>query len=299
MPSEPRPAHVEIHVRPGNVGDDQVERRDPLQEPESGGQPVGLVRQRRHGELRDVGEQIGGQRVVLILRRAHRLMHGCQPRGGVRQMGWERRDDGRDAVAVGAFFSSVRIDTGTAVRSGPSGRASCFCSQMRSAPAHNAITTSLTVTPAAFLIALTCASGEAGEGPATMRSEMFLLNGVAGAINGGADRTTPRSRRNTNRSMSGSQGNAGLRQGQAKNTRFPPRTARPEPDWLPATQRCVPGASPRRARFPDATSLVRPRRPAPARCPSARRASRCPTPRRWPRGAPSRRGLAVRPAGRG
>ena len=57
---------------------------------------------------------------------------------------------------------------------------------------------------------------------------MFLLNGVAGAINGGADRTTPRSRRNTYRSMSGSQGRAGLatRAGNERTIPAENRTAR-------------------------------------------------------------------------
>src|SRR5271156_3259703 len=125
------------------------------------------------------------------------------------------------------FCSSVRMDTGTAVSSGPSGRASCFCSQTRSAPAHSAITTSLTVTPAAFLISLTCASGRLVKAQRRC-GPMFLLNGVAGAINGGADRTTPRSRRNTYRSMSGSQGRAGLatRAGNERTIPAENRTAR-------------------------------------------------------------------------
>ena len=107
------------------------------------------------------------------------------------------------------FCSSVRMDTGTDATSGRSGRASCFCSQVRNAPAHSAITTSLTVTPAAFLIALTSASGTLVKAQRRC-GPMFLLNGVAGATNGGADSTTPRFRRNRNRSMSGSQGRAGL-----------------------------------------------------------------------------------------
>ena len=68
------------------------------------------------------------------------------------------------------------------------------------------------------------------------------------------------------------------------NAGFPPRPARPEPDWLPATQRCAPAAPRRQAGFPDATSPARPCRAAPARCPSARPAGRFPTHRRWPRG---------------
>ena len=50
--------------------------------------------------------------------------------------------------------SPVRIDTGTMAMSGWSGSASCFSSQVRSPPAHTAITTSFTVAPSAFLMSL-------------------------------------------------------------------------------------------------------------------------------------------------
>ena len=50
--------------------------------------------------------------------------------------------------------SPVRTDTGIMATSGWSGRASWASSHVRSPPAQTAITTSLTVAPRAFLIAL-------------------------------------------------------------------------------------------------------------------------------------------------
>jgi hypothetical protein len=55
--------------------------------------------------------------------------------------------------------SGVRTDTGTIASSGSVGRSSAAASQRRSAPALSPSTTSLTVTPSAFLTALTSASG--------------------------------------------------------------------------------------------------------------------------------------------
>ena len=74
------------------------------------------------------------------------------------------------------------------------------------AAGHNAMTTSLTVTPAAFFTALTCER----QLPNAQRrcGPMFLLNGVGGAISGGAVRMTSRSWRNRNRRPACSQGRA-------------------------------------------------------------------------------------------
>ena len=55
--------------------------------------------------------------------------------------------------------SGVRTDTGTIVSSGSLGSSPRSASQSRSAPAQIVMTTSLTVQPAAFLTALTSASG--------------------------------------------------------------------------------------------------------------------------------------------
>jgi len=54
--------------------------------------------------------------------------------------------------------ASVRTDTGTMARSGSAGSSSWSMSQRRSAPAQMAMTTSFTVTPAAFFTAFTSSS---------------------------------------------------------------------------------------------------------------------------------------------
>jgi hypothetical protein len=76
--------------------------------------------------------------------------------------------------------SWVRTETGTGAISGPSGSASWSISHRRGAPAHNATTTSLTVTPSAFFTRLTSGSGRLAK-PQRRCWVMDRLNGVRGA----------------------------------------------------------------------------------------------------------------------
>ena len=74
----------------------------------------------------------------------------------------------------------VRIDTGTIARSGASGNASCSIRYSRSAPAHTAITTSLSVPPVASFRRLRLSSDS--ERIANRRCALTdLFHGVAGA----------------------------------------------------------------------------------------------------------------------
>ena len=77
------------------------------------------------------------------------------------------------------FSSSVRTDTGTMATSGSSGSASRSSSHSRTAPAHSATTTSLTVMPTAFLSCLTV-SRESWPNAKRRCGEIAPLNGVRG-----------------------------------------------------------------------------------------------------------------------
>ncbi len=179
--------------------------------PQPGGEPGRLTGQRRHGELRDVGEHVRRQRPVLLLGRAHRLVAGLQPGLPVGQ--WV----GIGAIMVETrlpwvpFCSSVRTETGTAATSGASGSASWSSSQCRSAPADSAITTSLTVMPGtASLTCLTSPKGRLDERPAPVRADRPVeRRRRARAGRGG--RARPSLSRPSTRSTTGSRGRTGLR----------------------------------------------------------------------------------------
>ena len=171
---------VERHVRAGNVGDEEVERVHPLHQPQLGGQSPGLVGQGRHRELGDVGKQTGRDRAVLVLGRAHGLVHGLQSLTRVGQVGRQGASIIDTLLPRVPFWSVVRTETGTAATSGAVGRAWCSSSQRRSAPAHNAMTTSLTVRSLPARRLLTSASGRSVK--AHLRcADSGALNGVPGA----------------------------------------------------------------------------------------------------------------------
>ncbi len=88
------------------------------------------------------------------------------------------------------WLAGSRTDTGIMAISGCSGSASCTVSQRRSAPAHMAITTSLTETPKAFLTVLTVPRSTLRN--ATRRCGVIgRLNGVAGARPDAVGMTSP------------------------------------------------------------------------------------------------------------
>ena len=88
------------------------------------------------------------------------------------------------------LLAGSRTDTGIIATSGCSGSASCLMSQRRRAPAHIAITTSLTDTPKAFFTVLTVARSTLRS--ASLRCGVIgLLNGVAGARPGAVAMTPP------------------------------------------------------------------------------------------------------------
>ena len=88
------------------------------------------------------------------------------------------------------LLAGSRTDTGIIAISGWSGSASWSMSQRRSAPAHIAITTSLTDTPKAFFTILTVARSTLRN--ANLRCGVIgLLNGVAGARPGLVAITAP------------------------------------------------------------------------------------------------------------
>ena len=94
----------------------------------------------------------------------------------------------------GSASAPVRVETGTMPTRGRSGRASRSRRYWRRAPAQTAMTTSLTVVPAACLMALMSSSGT--ERTATRRcGVMAALNGVGGAAasggGGGASAVAP------------------------------------------------------------------------------------------------------------
>ena len=108
-------------------------------------------------------------------------VHRPQPLDRVLEVGRQRGEHQRDLVAVGAVLLLGRTDTGTAATSGPVGSASWSASQRRSAPAHSAMTTSLTVSPVRVLDLLDLGRAAGGERPAPVRPRSRPLNGVAGA----------------------------------------------------------------------------------------------------------------------
>ena len=102
-----------------------------------------------------------------------------------------RRSGSGSSVGIGTIIidtrlpkvpccSSVRTDTGTIATSGSSGRSSWSISHSRSAEAQRVTTTSLTVMPAALLIALTVSS-ETWPMARRRWGEIFALNDVVGA----------------------------------------------------------------------------------------------------------------------
>lgn len=78
-----------------------------------------------------------------------------------------------------------RSDTGTAATSGVSGRSPRLSSHCRSAVAHSAITTSLTLPPSARRISLISSSGSSPHAT-ERRRPIGRLNGVGGALTRGA-----------------------------------------------------------------------------------------------------------------
>ena len=88
------------------------------------------------------------------------------------------------------LLAGSRTDTGIIAMSGWLGSASWSVSQRRSAPAHIAITTSLTDTPKAFFTVLTSARSTLRN--ANLRCGVIaLLNGVAGGRPGVVAMTSP------------------------------------------------------------------------------------------------------------
>ena len=88
------------------------------------------------------------------------------------------------------WLAGSRTETGIIATSGVSGSASCSVSQRRSAPAHIAITTSLTETPNAFFTSLTRPRSTLRN--ATRRCWVIgRLNGVAGARPAAVGMTAP------------------------------------------------------------------------------------------------------------
>ena len=139
----------------------------------------GALRLLRHrdprGHARRAGEQRRRDEVVGVLEQRRReshvwrslaeriaALHPLQPPARVRLVGRQRHDHRRDPVAErAALRRRVRTDTGHHRQQRVAGQfAALDPASPASLPAQIVITTSLTVQPAAFLIALTSSSGE-------------------------------------------------------------------------------------------------------------------------------------------
>ena len=123
--------HVERDLRPGDVGDDQVEQ--PGREVD----PRRLGEQRRRGEVVEARDHLGAERLLRGLDPVHRLAHGPQPRDRVLDVDGQRsRAPRRSGCRARRAASVARIETGTSARSSrPSVRTPRARSQRRSAPA--------------------------------------------------------------------------------------------------------------------------------------------------------------------
>ena len=295
---EPRPAQVQLDGGPGHVGDEQVERRDPLEQPQSAGEPAGLVGQRRHRELRDVGRAArpAARCAAPWPRASPRARRASRSAGSARCVGSGAMHRRRPGCRGCPVCSSVRIETGTAATSGPAGNASWSCSQRAQragAQRHHDVVDG---DAGGVLDRLDLGERHAAERPAPVRADVPVER-RRGRTSGGADRIDvaaaaqqePVDQRQP-AARAGPLTSAGNERTISVESRAARTGWRASDSALRASSCTAPGSALRPPR-----AAARRARAAPARCPAARRAGRFRTPRRSRRGAPWCRGPARPP----
>ena len=166
------------------------------------------------------GDHLRAERLLRLLQVLHALAHdvAAAPPGRARRRAAGRASR-RCGCRAGRARRSARIETGTSARSSsPSVRTPRRRSQRRSAPVTTASTTSLTVPPSAFLIALNSSSCRAHPDHAPVRADRDVERGLRAP--GSGPPTPPR-------------------------RRPPPPRARPDSVWLGVASgagRCEPPA---------------------------------------------------------
>ena len=90
--------HVQGQLRPGHVGDDQVEQ------PRREVQPRGLREDRRRREALHTGQHLGANRLLGLLQAVHRRLDRAQPRDRVADVDRQRPAHHGDAVAEVALL---------------------------------------------------------------------------------------------------------------------------------------------------------------------------------------------------